>query len=175
MGDGHYTIMHKGMTSSGAEIPAAQLITGTAYSGMVETYRMQISSSTGEIALSNSNQSPIANVGTDQTGEQSYEITLDGSKSSDPDGDPLKFKWSFVSKPIGSMTSLSDSSSKTPTFIPDQSGTYILQLIVNDYFTDSNPSTVTITVTPIQSRISITPKFLCSSKCRIEQYIIRSE
>ena len=80
MGDGHYTIMHKGMTSSGAEIPAAQLITGTAYSGMVETYRMQISSSTGEIALSNSNQSPIANVGTDQTGEQSYEITLDGSK-----------------------------------------------------------------------------------------------
>jgi hypothetical protein len=90
-GDGHYTIMHKGMTSSGDAIPATELITGTAYSGMVETYRMQIESSTGDITLSSSNQPPTANAGSDQTGEQSYEITLDGSGSSDPDGDPLKY------------------------------------------------------------------------------------
>ncbi|MFA4828325.1 MAG: CARDB domain-containing protein [Thermodesulfovibrionales bacterium] len=159
MGDGHYTIMRSGATTAGTEIPATPVITGTAYPGMVEVYHLKYSADTGEIALSNSNQSPTANAGADQTGEQSYEITLDGSGSHDPDGDPLKFKWSFVSKPSGSTASFSNSSSKTPTFTPDQPGTYVLQLMVNDYFTDSSPSTVTITVTPIQSRISVTPNF----------------
>ncbi|MBI4688696.1 MAG: PKD domain-containing protein, partial [Nitrospirae bacterium] len=155
-GEGEYTVKIRNIGDD--EITELDPITGTASTGMTETYRLQIPS-TGEITLSNTNQSPTANAGTDQTGEQSYEITLDGSGSSDPDGDPLKYTWSFISKPSGSTASLSDSSSKTPTFTPDLQGTYVIQLVVNDYFTDSSPSTVTLTVTPIQSRISVTPNF----------------
>jgi hypothetical protein len=155
-GEGDYTVKIRNIGDDA--ITELEPITGTASQGMTETYRLQIPDS-GEITFSNSNQSPTANAGSDQTGEQSYEITLDGSGSSDPDGDPLKYSWSFVSKPSGSTVSLSDSNSKTPTFTPDLQGTYTLQLVVNDYFTDSSPSTVTITVTPIQSRISVTPNF----------------
>ena len=57
-----------------------------------------------------SNQAPVANAGTNQIGEQSYEIQLDGSGTADPDGDPIKYAWSFVSRPDGSSVALSDGS-----------------------------------------------------------------
>lgn len=136
----------------------ATSLTGTATPNLLETYRVTYSP-TGEASLSQTNQSPIANAGANQTGEQSYEITLDGSASHDPDGDPLIYTWSFQSKPNGSGATLSDIHAVKPTFTPDLAGTYILQLVVNDHFGDSAPSVVTINVTPLNSRISVTPNF----------------
>lgn len=87
---------------------------------------------------------PLANAGSDQTGFVNDTITLDGSASSDPDGDPLTYKWTFVSRPQGSQTTLSDAMSVKPTFKIDKPGQYEIRLIVNDGAGDSAPDTVVV-------------------------------
>ncbi len=156
-GDGPYTIDMEGTKEDGTRNFVSSL-TGTATSSLYDTYRISYSP-TGEASLSQTNQAPVANAGSNQTGEQSYEITLDGSASSDSDGDPMTYTWSFISKPNNSGTTLSDPHAIKPTFTPDLPGTYTLQLVVNDHFTDSVPAIVTITATPVKSRISVTPNF----------------
>ena len=113
-GDGPYTI-NMDWTKADGTANLVTSLTGTATPSMSETYRV-IYSPTGDASLSQTNQAPVANAGANQTGEQSYEITLDGSGSSDPDGDPLKYAWSFASKPEGSTASLSNVSAVNPTF-----------------------------------------------------------
>ena len=156
-GDGPYRIDMEGRKSD-KTVNLHTSITGTATPTLLETYRISYSP-TGEASLSQTNQAPVANAGESQTGEQSYEITLDGSSSSDADGDPLKYAWSITSKPEDSIAGLSAATAVNPTFIPDKVGTYVLRLVVNDYFIDSAPSTVTITATPVISRISVVPNF----------------
>ena len=59
-------------------------------------------------------------------------ITLDGSGSSDPDGDELSFSWQLLEKPTGSNATLSSSSSASVDFTADQAGTYKVSLSVSD-------------------------------------------
>ena len=62
------------------------------------------------------NQAPLANAGTDQSGmEANTLVTLDGSGSSDPDGDSLGYHWAQVSGP---SVTLSDTNIVNPTFTP---------------------------------------------------------
>ena len=103
------------------------------------------------------NRTPIANAGPDQTVFVTQTVTLDGSKSSDLDGDPLAYKWSFKSVPSGSAATLSALSAVNPTFVVDKPGTYVAQLIVNDGKVDSPPDTVTIQTI---SNIKVTPSSL---------------
>jgi len=92
-----------------------------------------------------SNSPPVANAGLAQTVLAGTSVTLNGSGSTDVDGDPLTFRWAITSKPANSTATLSDSTAVTPTFLADQLGTYVVQLIVNDGIADSAASTVTIT------------------------------
>jgi hypothetical protein len=89
------------------------------------------------------NNLPIAIVGEDQIIDESSGapdfaptvVTLDGSASIDPDGDPISYRWTQVS---GSPVALSDPTSAEPTFqapaVPTQPGSEVLgfQLVVND-------------------------------------------
>jgi len=93
------------------------------------------------------NHPPVANAGADQSVDTGSVVTLDGSGSSDPDGDALTYAWSFVAKPAGSSASLSDTTIVHPTFTADIEGTYTMQLIVNDGTVDSAADSVTITAT----------------------------
>jgi hypothetical protein len=90
------------------------------------------------------NSAPVANAGSDQTAYRNDLVTLDGSGSSDVDGDSLTYSWSLITVPNGSSASLSDPAGVHPTFTVDVSGTYVAQLIVNDGTFDSAPKTVTI-------------------------------
>jgi beta propeller repeat protein len=79
------------------------------------------------------NQPPSANAGTDQTVHAGSLVTLDGTGSTDPDGNlPLTYAWTIVSMPAGSGASLSDPTSATPSFIADKYGEYLLSLTVTD-------------------------------------------
>jgi hypothetical protein len=78
------------------------------------------------------NTAPIANAGPDQFVITGSTVTLDGSGSSDADGDPLSYGWIFVSRPPGSSAALSDGTVVNPTFIADVEGTYVLSLVVDD-------------------------------------------
>lgn len=97
------------------------------------------------VLISTVNSAPVANAGPDQSTFVTQMVTLNGSASSDVDGDPLTFAWTFVSKPSGSTTALSDPTAVHPTFVVDEPGTYKLQLLVSDGFVSSAPAFVTIT------------------------------
>lgn len=98
------------------------------------------------VTISTINSAPVANAGSNRTAVIGDIIALDGSASTDVDGDALTYKWSFVSKPPGSTATLQDASSVGTSFVVDQFGDYVAQLIVNDGTVDSAPSTVTISL-----------------------------
>lgn len=79
------------------------------------------------------NTPPSANAGTDQSVSEGDAVNLDGSASSDPDGDGITFSWTQTA---GTAVTLSDATASQPTFTaPDvtPSGeTLTFQLEVSD-------------------------------------------
>jgi hypothetical protein len=90
------------------------------------------------------NHVPVANAGNAQTINKRTETTLDGSGSSDADGDVLTYSWKQTA---GAAVQLSSSSAAKPTFTsPGKSGALTFQLTVSDGHSSSTPATVTFTV-----------------------------
>jgi hypothetical protein len=104
-----------------------------------------VNSTPSTVIISTKNSPPVANAGANQTATVTSTVQLDGSGSTDVDGDSLRYKWSFVSMPTGSNTTLSNPGIVNPTFVVDKKGTYTIQLIVNDGQVDSAPADVTVT------------------------------
>jgi YD repeat-containing protein len=97
------------------------------------------------VAVTTENSPPVANPGPNQSIPLGATITLNGSHSSDVDGNPLTFRWSLLARPPGSAAVLSNPNTVTPSFNADAPGTYVAQLIVNDGTVDSAPASVTLT------------------------------
>ena len=102
-----------------------------------------VDSAADTVSISTSNSAPVANAGADQSTLVGSTVTLDGSDSSDVDGDGLAFSWSLT-PPAGSAAMLSDTAAVKPTFDVDFPGIYVAQLIVNDGTVDSAADTVSI-------------------------------
>ena len=102
--------------------------------------------SSSTVTISDDNQLPVAAAGPAQTVHVGTLVTLDGSGSFDNDTDPLTYAWTLTStRPADSTATLSGSTTVHPTFTPDKPGDYVIQLIVNDTYGNSDPATVTIT------------------------------
>jgi hypothetical protein len=103
--------------------------------------------SSGDVGVSSAqNTAPTADAGPDQTVDTGAVVSLDGSGSSDPEGDTLTFSWSFLVRPSGSNASLSNETAQDPSFTADVAGQYVVELEVNDGNETSSPNSVTITV-----------------------------
>lgn len=109
-----------------------------------------------EIKLNRANVLPVANAGPNQAlrtarpgATQTPEaLTLDGTPSSDADGDALTYRWAQVSGPTLSLASGSSLTDAQPVFdAPAQEGTFAFELIVNDGFGDSPADQVEVVYT----------------------------
>lgn len=116
-----------------------------------------------EYRSSPENSAPVANAGPDQTIECACQqagtmATLDGTGSSDSDGDPLTYTWTgpFEGSPTGGAT-------PTVKLLPGCEGLYPITLVVNDGLLDSSPDTVQITV-----RDTTPPSTTCPQAISVE-------
>ncbi|MCY4491406.1 MAG: PKD domain-containing protein, partial [Thaumarchaeota archaeon] len=85
---------------------------------------------------------PTANAGSNQNVNRGAIVTLDGTGSTDPNGDTLNYSWLHTSGP---SVSLSSATVAQPTFTPTSLGTIVFTLTVSDG-TLSDTDTVSITI-----------------------------
>jgi len=93
----------------------------------------------------NANLAPTADAGADGNGVVGEDVALDGTASTDPDGDPLDFAWRQVSGPDVAIT---DPSGAIATFAPPEAGTYVFELTVSDGELTSTDQVTVVVVQP---------------------------
>ena len=126
--------------------PGSYTIELTVNDGLADS----VANAASQVIIDTKNSKPVADAGADQLNKTvGSPVALDGSQSSDVDGDPLSHLWSLISKPLGSSTdiNLADKSKVITTFTPDTIGDYVGQLIVNDGHENSLPDNALVTVT----------------------------
>ncbi|ADU66521.1 PKD domain containing protein [Desulfurispirillum indicum S5] len=132
-----------------------------------------------EIDISAVNAIPVADVGGTQEGSdrvyrvnRGETVTLDGTGSTDADGDDLAYSWRFVGEyetfpivPTGSQVmELTDARSATPSFIPDMAGTWYVELHVHDGLSRSQPATAKVIVTKPEDAPNTRPVLVANTK-----------
>ena len=101
-------------------------------------------SATVTVTVLADNDPPTARAGDDRTVPANTMVTLDGTASSDPEGQSLTYLWSPKS---GTGFELSSDSVTSPTFTPMVAGTLTFTLSVDDGVNPAVTDTVTVTVT----------------------------
>jgi hypothetical protein len=139
------TNTHVKVNSGGTTTSSSSSLTVNSIQGS----NSETTSSGGSSSSTNANTIPIANAGPNQKVHLSDRVVLDGSKSSDPTGGPLKYSWLQLAG--GPVVSLSNHDKTKTTFVaPSVPANTVLtfQLIVNNGNYYSAPSFVTVTVQP---------------------------
>ena len=145
------------MTWSFVSVPSSSLVTDASLSDnlsntalapefmpdVVGEYVLSLNISDGQVS---SNQAfivvtsyagdppPTADCGGSYTGTIGEVITLNGTGSVDPDGQPLSYDWSLVSPDCSALSSsdIFNESGPRPSFVPDCDGLYVVSLVVSD-------------------------------------------
>jgi YVTN family beta-propeller protein len=100
-----------------------------------------------QVTISSVWSPPTANAGAAQSVTTGALVNLNGLGSTDPNGLPLTYAWSFVSQPNGSAATITPGTPGLASFTADVAGSYTVQLVVSDPFGSSQPATVVITAT----------------------------
>ena len=147
-------------TSSTAALSSTSVVSPTFTADLAGTYVVNLIVNDGKVNSSNvsavtvtasaANSTPVANAGANQTvtrtgSPATITVTLNGTGSTDANGDTLTYLWALTTKPASSTASLSSATAASPTFVADLAGIYVASLIVNDGKVSSSVATVAIT------------------------------
>jgi formylglycine-generating enzyme required for sulfatase activity len=148
------TLMYRWTALPGVALSSATVAAPTLTASAAGTYQLVLVVNDGQVdsapdtvvvtlvvTLVRPNRPPVAGAGEDQTVDVGATVQLDGSGSSDPDADPLTYRWA---SPAG--ISLSSATVARPTFTASAAGTYQFVLAVEDGHVYSAPDTVVFTV-----------------------------
>jgi len=148
---------------SSATLQTPQAVTASFAADLAGDYTVQLAVSDGKggsgtdslviHANGPANQVPVARAGADQTLSVGSSVSLNGSASSDPDGDALSYQWSFSSRPQGSAASLQTPQAVGATFVPDLAGEYLVQLAVSDGRGGTHSDTVLVQANALADRL----------------------
>jgi len=110
-----------------------------------------VASAADTVTVTTGNLAPTANAGDDKIVRAANVVLLNGSQSFDANGDGISFRWSIVAQPMartltGARIVVANANTAGPSFVPEEPGLYVVQLIVNDGVADSVPDTVIIKV-----------------------------
>jgi hypothetical protein len=134
-----------GVTLTGADTAQARF-TPTQHG--TYTFRLTVSDGDADaedtVVVSIVNQLPVADAGPDRSGQMGDLIVLDGSGSSDPDGQPspLSFAWTQLDGPA---VTLAGADTPQASFNPTGLGTYTFRLAVSDGAAQAE-DTVSVTI-----------------------------
>lgn len=138
----HWTVLNGGVLLSTQDSPKAPFTSdvGGVFNVLLKVFNGQAYSIPQIARISvEPNKLPIANAGENIVLRIGQTALLDGSGSSDPEGQKLEFLWTALSG--GSVFNSNESNA---SFKADQPGTYTVSLVVNDGIDDSPPDFVNI-------------------------------
>ncbi len=151
--------------SLGAAAQAKAAVTPT----VVGTYVFRLVVSDGALTgtadvtltVTPANRAPVAKAGGAQTGLTGTRLTLDGTGSSDPDGDVLTYAWAQTA---GAPVVLTGAGTSSATLTPTAAGSYAFTLTVSDGGLSAT-DTVTVTVTdPVLTNVARSAAATASSQ-----------
>lgn len=97
------------------------------------------------------NLAPSAEADAEQQVVAGDVVRLGGSGSSDPNGDPLTYRWNLLVQPEGSAADLSGETNNRVAFVAVVPGKYVISLVVNDGRLDSVPAHIEVTALSVQA------------------------
>lgn len=104
---------------------------------------------------------PVSNATSPAHSPVNATVQVDGSTSTDANGDTLHYTWTIVTRPFGSNAMLTDFSAIKPKLTLDKPGVYELSLRTSDALAPSySPSNVTIVANAL---VEDSGKFTCAS------------